>query len=97
MFKKFFLKNHFNNFFSNPRIFVFINQVKDFIKSNLIIANVVNNIFIIKRFYIINIKKDINNINKRDILEAIFQNSPHSNSGFIVKEKIKVFVNKFFD
>lgn len=46
MSEKVFLESHFNNLLWGLKIFVFINQAKDFIKGNLETASVIHNIFI---------------------------------------------------
>lgn len=60
-------------------------------------ANIINNIFIIQKFYTISIRKDVNYIYGGDVLEMIFQNSPYLSEGLVIKEKVKVFVDKLFD
>lgn len=60
-------------------------------------ANIINNIFTIQEFYVAGVKKDANNTYRGDVLEAVFQNGLHLIGGLVVKEKVKIFVNKFFN
>lgn len=76
---------------------MFVNQDEDFVKGDLIIANIIKNIFTIQEFHIVDFKEDADDAYEKDILKAVFQDSLHSSSDLIVKKRVKAFINKLFD
>lgn len=70
MSKKTFLERYFQNLFRHLRIYS--NKARDIIKSNLILVSIVNNIFIIKKLYIVDVNKNKSDVHKKDMLKLIF-------------------------
>lgn len=60
-------------------------------------VSIIDNILVIQEFYVVGVKKDADNVYKGNVLEAVFQNGSHLSSNLVVKEKVKAFINKFFD
>lgn len=48
-------------------------------------ASIINNIYIIWKFYIANIGEDTSDGHRKDILEVVFQNSSYFYRVFIIK------------
>lgn len=53
-------------------------------------ASIIDIIFTIQESYITNIKKDANTAYKKNVLEAVFQNSLHLSIGHVIKKKWKL-------
>lgn len=65
-------EGHLNGLFWDLEFFVFVVQAKDFVKSDLVTASIIDDILTIQESYITNVREDIDNAYKGDVLKAIF-------------------------
>lgn len=74
-----------------------VNEAKNIIKNNLLLAYIINNIFAIKKFYITAINKKANDTHKKNILESIFYDKLYFNNSFIILKKVRIFINQLYN
>lgn len=74
MFKETSLESHLYSSFKYLEVLT--NQFNNIIKSDLVLAYIIDDIFIIKKFYIANICKEMGNAHRKDILEPVLQDRP---------------------
>lgn len=60
-------------------------------------TNIIDDILIIQESYVVGIRKDADDAHWGDMLETIFQDSPHLNSSLVVEKSLKAFLNKLLN